>query len=121
MKVWGDLRRDRRVCTVRMMKLDSGGMQGKYPEDRRLFICTPPLRALAFEGQASHSFPRKATCRPRRDGVPQEYASLPTKASSSHTSSTTPSKHPAINHNCPPRPHIFILFPRMALRRVPDI
>lgn len=79
------------------------------------------MRALAFEGQAIHSFPRKATCRPSRDGVSLEYASLPTKTSSSQTSSTTPSRHLAINHNCPPRPYIFILLPRMAVRRVPDL
>lgn len=104
-----------------MMKLGSGGMQGKYSEGRAALICTPRCVPLLLKAKPFTRFRERLLAGPSRDGVSLEYASWPTKTSSSQTSSTTPSRHPAINHNCPPRPYIFILLPRMAIRRVPDL
>jgi hypothetical protein len=103
------------------MKLGSGGTQGKYSEGRRLLICTPRCVPLLLKAKPVTRFRERLLAGPVRDGVPLEYVSLPTKTSSSQTSSTTPSRHPAINHNCPLQPYIFILLPRMAVRRVPDL
>lgn len=76
-----------------MMKLGSGGTQRKVCRATGGLICLPPLRALALVGQASLLFRERLLAGHSRDGVPQEYASLPTKTSLSRTSATTTSRH----------------------------